>query len=473
MTVTKDTVVDGFRSKGKGRSAAEYARAHANFTDWCLENEQPVSPTVEQAMLRYVHSRYPTLRWSYVKNLLTGIASHEKHLGHPDPRTERTKSYLKGLRRELGSNKAKLVDAFEPQHLVAMLAAASTALGSDIRSVPARRAAVALSVLTGLPPFRDESEQDSITGDGPLTAGDLSRSDFLTLPSGSLHLRRGEIDVVLDGEGDPDLVAMIQAALDNDAGSDMPFAVPRSALASIAQRAQDAGIQGPIHAAATWSRLSDVQLFWVLGSFDPHLRARLRNIGYLVVGFTLARRHQDMVEMQVEDIQRSGTVRRLVQRRSKVDPLGARPLIKVLAHQAPERGCVTGAPCHVLCPVRALDDYLALERYAYGRVSGPLWATVYGGQTRAMTKANGAIIIKQLWAAAGLPEDAKVATRSMRAGGATAASRAGASIQDICDLTDHSDPAVAIIYVRKRDPWSHLISLRLSLNGGDGAPDVA
>jgi hypothetical protein len=73
-----------------------------------------------------------------------------------------------------------------------------------------------------------------------------------------------------------------------------------------------------------------------------------------------------------------------------------------------------------------------------------------------MTRQNGRLVVKGLWDRAGLPEKARVATRSLRAGGITGASEAGWELWRIADeLSFHQDLNVCEVYVRRLDPFSN------------------
>lgn len=109
--------------------------------------------------------------------------------------------------------------------------------------------------------------------------------------------------------------------------------------------------------------------------------------------------------------------------------------------------------------MRALTDYLAYETKVAHRTSGPLFASRQNGRTTALTDAAWRRTLKETWKAAGLSDDTRISTRSMRVTGATLAHLGGANIADICSLTDHRSPEMAGVYVRRRNPRGHHITL--------------
>ena len=91
-----------------------------------------------------------------------------------------------------------------------------------------------------------------------------------------------------------------------------------------------------------------------------------------------------------------------------------------------------------------------------------MFATRYGGQWRVMTRQNGRLVVKGLWERAGLPRDARVATRALRSGGITTASEGGWEVWQIAEeLSFHQDVNTCEVYVRRLDPFSHEFFLPL------------
>lgn len=85
--------------------------------------------------------------------------------------------------------------------------------------------------------------------------------------------------------------------------------------------------------------------------------------------------------------------------------------------------------------------------------------TAVGREQRTQPDTNTVQFPDVLVRTAGLPDNKRIASRSMRATGATLAHHGGASIEDICSLTDHHSPEIAATYIRSRDPKNQHITL--------------
>ena len=95
-----------------------------------------------------------------------------------------------------------------------------------------------------------------------------------------------------------------------------------------------------------------------------------------------------------------------------------------------------------------MTEYLALERYARNRVSGPLAATRYRSGIRAMQYQAMNYILREAAEAAGIDPSRALSSRTMRVTGITMAKDAGASWEEIQAISDHASKSESLRYAR-------------------------
>ena len=287
------------------------------------------------------------------------------------------------------------------------------------------------------------------------------------------------------GSDSKDLSSTATENATDNAGSVYPFTVSSALRHRITRRIQQHHphvTRSDLRHAAFWAALPPLELEWFLRTLPPHAPLALRDSAILLTGTTLARRHQDLRELQLQHIRinnephntshtpsSAGSVT-YTQPRSKTDPYG-RGLEKTLHHLNPRAAhtCTPDQPCHPDCPVRALTDYLTHQQHVTHRnphtplfTRGTPTANNNAANNKppaALTSRHWAQHLKNTWQTAGLPDNKRIASRSMRATGATLAHHGGASIEDICSLTDHHSPEIAATYIRSRDPKNQHITL--------------
>ena len=160
----------------------------------------------------------------------------------------------------------------------------------------------------------------------------------------------------------------------------------------------------------------------------------MRDCALLLIGFAGGFRRSELVGLDVADIAsvRQGVV--ITLRRSKTDQLGIGRQI----------GIPFGRTRH--CPVRALEQWIALSRIDAGPIFRPVSQS---GQVAAERLSGEAVslVLKERIAAVGI-NPASYSGHSLRAGFATSAVMAGASTWKIRAQTGHASDAMLSRYVR-------------------------
>lgn len=166
--------------------------------------------------------------------------------------------------------------------------------------------------------------------------------------------------------------------------------------------------------------------------------AGLRDRALLLLGFAGAFRRSEVVALAVEDLQfrRDGLVVTL--RRSKTDQEG----------EGQTKAIPRGRD-RTLCPVRALQAWLAAAQIAEGPVFRPV--DRHGNiAAAAIAPFHVARLVKRLAEGAGL-DPADYGGHSLRAGLVTAAAQAGAEERDIMRQTGHKSERTLRKYIREAD----------------------
>jgi hypothetical protein len=325
------------------------------------------------------------------------------------------------------------------------------------QEVTAVRAAVVVAFVTGLP----------VAGTGRRAARASRHPRFaVDLTAEQLVQERDCVVIgsdprnplaVLSASTDRRLFDLVMAGMLGGQGEQFPLLGPaQRSHRWLARRVGVAlGRAGLGHvSAAEIGRLAAPDLDWLLANLDPHLHLRRRNYAYLLCGLGAALRHASLAALLLQDVTRVPEGYEILLRRSKNDPDGAGRTL-VFLHDPEE--CQDG-----LCPACALRDHLEVLTRSYGRSDGPLFGSLRQGVWRPLGLQGAQQVLQQMWQTANLPEDARVGTRSLRAGAATSASEAGWQLSEIAaHLTDHRTLAVAQLYVRRYDPWSHQFHLKV------------
>jgi hypothetical protein len=421
----------------------------ARLDRWRAAKNIGPMPMTEAEILQYFFSRREDWSFGYVRASMVHIRRTYLERGWADPFTHISEAYRATLRRDLGEVKEPSIDALRVGDLH-MIANTYT---EDVSSDPGLvrlRAAVSLCVLAGLALTAPGRRNGSIVAVTRLPA------DAFTVRAESILVAvPGREPFILTGDRWPHAFKALRQALTMTAHP-QPLRCTGNERGQLSRALIRAGHDADLHDPTTFSALGEDELYWLLQSLDPGTRKRLRDLAYLTVGVHLARRHQDMSEITLDGVEPTAAGFRVFQARSKTDP-EAVGVVMELCHSLPGSTCTDSAPCAPACPVLALHRYLDFERFTRNRTAGPLFVSTRKDCAKPMTRSNGMWIVADAFARAGRP-DAHVGTRALRAGGATSASEAGASIADIAALTGHTSPVMARRYVRRISPWgSHLV----------------
>ena len=162
----------------------------------------------------------------------------------------------------------------------------------------------------------------------------------------------------------------------------------------------------------------------------------LRDKAILAFGFATAMRRSELVALDVSDLEFTEQGIRVRIGRSKTDQCGEGTVIPV----------VHGS---VVCPVKAIKDYIA----AAGIVEGKLLRSVCkGGKSlgKSLTAQAVANVVKFAMAALGL-DPRRYAGHSLRAGFVTSACKKGASQFKVMQTTRHKTAAMLAVYYRDEE----------------------
>jgi site-specific recombinase XerD len=192
------------------------------------------------------------------------------------------------------------------------------------------------------------------------------------------------------------------------------------------------GVKALKKAAAT----SDKVLAMVAGG--GHDLAGRRDRALLLLGFALAARRSELVDLDVVDLEECPEGLRVTIRRSKTDQEGADAVVAVC------RGSIA-------CPVAAVRDWLS----AAGITEGPLFRGVNkGGRLLPdrLAAQSVALIVKACAARLGLDPSA-FSGHSLRSGFLTSAAARGASLFKMMDVSRHRSVDTLRGYVRDADAF--------------------
>lgn len=448
--MTSSALAAEIREASRNPQHAKDRQAQAlAYERWCADHALRAFPLEEQVLLRWLHSHYPDWSWSYAKTYAGRLDRVARERGYPHQDLPRMRRYLQALKRDLGAAKLAKVDGMTAQEFVALartlMEPAAPLSGDRLRL----RGAAATRWITGLPLV--------------LPGRTVQGTSVKALPSDAFRRDASgqvtaiEIDgreVRLDPERAGRLPAFIAQALDATPGRERPFDVRE-----ISRRVRQQFERAAHRDCADWHEWNLESIEWALDAFDPGLEWRYRDACALLVGVCLARRFQDIREIRLEDIWFLDDGADIRQPFSKTDQTG-RGTRKHLPHAVPGKACSHGMPCAALCPVQALRDYCDYQRIVRQRTKGSIVQSLYAGRHRPMTTKGWNHVLAYAWTRAGLPDDRRISSRSMRVTGATLAKRAGATIEQVQALTDHRDPRSVQVYLRKHDSeGTHIVLL--------------
>lgn len=163
-----------------------------------------------------------------------------------------------------------------------------------------------------------------------------------------------------------------------------------------------------------------------------------RDRALLLLGFAGAFRRSELVDLDVADLKFERAGLRITLRHSKTNQEGA----------LEQKGIPYGLQ-PATCPVRALEQWLALADIKSGAVFRPI--DRHGNlKVQRLTAQSVALIVKRYASAAGLAVD-DFSGHSLRAGLATSAAAAGVSERKIMQQTGHKSTQMVRRYIRDAD----------------------
>ena len=162
----------------------------------------------------------------------------------------------------------------------------------------------------------------------------------------------------------------------------------------------------------------------------------LRDRALLLLGFAMAARRSELVELEVGDLAERDAGLLVTIRRSKTDQEGAGQDVAVLPGS--ERGT---------CPVRAVRAWLEAAGITEGRVFRSV--DRHGRVGGALSGRSVASLVKTYAARAGLEGD--FSGHSLRSGFVTAAAERGVRAEAIAEHTRHSSTDMVRLYTRRAD----------------------
>lgn len=164
--------------------------------------------------------------------------------------------------------------------------------------------------------------------------------------------------------------------------------------------------------------------------------AAARNKALVLIGFVAALRRSELVALEVSDITRHKDGMTLLIRRSKTDQESRGAEVEVLYGENPKT-----------CPVRALENWLAIANITEGKIFRAV--SVYGYvRKRGLNPNSVGEIIKRLCDQAGIAHPEKYAGHSLRAGFVTEASANGAADGQIMKQSRHKSITMVRRYAR-------------------------
>jgi len=178
----------------------------------------------------------------------------------------------------------------------------------------------------------------------------------------------------------------------------------------------------------------------------------IRDRALFLLGFGAALRVSELCALRYEDIELSPEGVVITIRRSKTDQTGQGRQVAIPRAKG------------ILCPVKALEAYLAIR----GHAAGPLFRSMHKGRLTGRPLDQRAVryLVKDYADRLGLDPRA-FSTHSLRAGLATAAALRGADMETIAQQTGHRSMEVLRSYIRRANLFQRNAA-RLALTGDLG-----
>ena len=411
-------------------AAAVEREIWARFERWCQANGRDPLPAVEDTLLAYLAER-ADLAWSSVKGIITVVNRiHDRH-AYRRPGQQACKAVLREIARVRGRIAEPLVDDLSSAELRAMSRVLRGQPGGDGAALRLS-AATAACVLLGI-----QSPPDTYH------LAELWDRVAIDVSPKEVAVSIGTARKLLRDKDDPFVSAMLRRAAALKADERRAGVARAPSGAALASAWCRAGLGTAPAQIPAGMRRDD--LTWLITNIEPDAHRRLRDRAYLLVGVTLALRHEDLAHLRIENVScdPDGAGYRVYFTRSKADPDGSRPPRLVPHVMTPD------GDCDELCPACALRDHLRVVAEA-GRLTGYVFATLYAGKWAPMTRQNARLRIRDAWCRTNPTSEKRIASRSCRVTGATLAYNAGMTVADIAaEVTLHAAIDEADRYIRR------------------------
>lgn len=395
-----------------------------SYVGWCAANRVPYLPATSRHIVDLMHSQREYWGPARMRMVADTISDAHRALGYADPTDGEVRRYLAAAARAFaGGAEPRPVDAIPIAQLDRLCSAPSSAALSQRASAARQAIALIASREHGLP-WRQ-------LGGAAVSA---------TQDTVWLDLRQGG-RIQITGAYLPEALA---AAAELRRQKTRRLPQPHHLEASLKGSARRAGMAAIVTAELA-AALDDSAFEWMLSWTDARFATDLRNRTIVVVGIALARRGIEMGQFDYgdfkEDPRGGGWQVRI--RKSKTDVEG-RGIDHYLAHSEHDgEGCGW-------CPACALAAWRYVLERRWGLGSGPLFPNLHGWVSRTpsgrLQTHDIRRIVIEVWRNGGGDPMARIASRTLRVSGATAASQAGLTAQEIADLITKHDCVDSVGY---------------------------
>lgn len=395
-----------------------------SYVRWCAANRVPYLPARSRHVVDFMHSQREFWGPARMRMVADTISDAHRALGYADPTDGEVRHYLVAAARAFaGGEEPRPVDAIPIAELDKLCSAPSSAALSQ-RASSARQAIALIA-------SREHGLSWRQLGGAAVSA--TQDSVWLDLPQG------GRIEIT--GAYLPEALA---AAAELRGQKIRRLPAPDHLAALLKASARRAGM-AVIVTAQLATALDDSAFEWMLGWTDVRFATDLRNRTIVVVGIALARRGIEMGQFDYRDFKEDphGEGWRVRIRKSKTDVEG-RGIDHFLAHSDHDSdGCGW-------CPACALAAWRFVLERRWGLTSGPLFPNLHGSVSRTPSRRlkthDIRRIVIEVWRNGGGDPMARIASRTLRVSGATAASQAGMASQAIADLITKQDCVDSVGY---------------------------
>lgn len=409
------------------------------WLEWCAVNDVQALPASSEDVLVLLHSQRAFWGRHSMRNVADAIAQTHVAHGYPDPTVGRVRLYLASAFRALaGRGERHAIDPVRGHVAMELCAAPTTA--SPRLQVSGARQVLALTAV------RDHGLTFTQIADAAV----LAISATVT----GLVVSDGQT-VELSGPLAPEAFAAARQLQEHGVTDLTSSRLLRCGLNTTIARAGRADLT--VDDLTTWS---DDDVAWVLNWTDATFAGDLRNRSAVLTGIALAARAISIGAFDIEDFasEDDGYGRDVVFRRSKGDQAG-----QGLPHHIGHSHDPGDQDPDPWCPACSLTAWLWVLEARWGLTTGPLFprltTPVNGTPTGRLTTPQLRRIVQQVWHHGGGDPLARIASRSLRVGGATSAHEAGFTIDEIHDLLLHRTPAHTPRYIRGAQGPDALIHL--------------